>query len=117
MSVPSPTSNHLLLFELLCLTRSSWVCCSGLAPSKEGGKGDLGVLFMCYSLLHRAQTQFRDLGQKFRDAESIHGENDGVQLQLKVTTSPAPCIVFSVSFISQPASEIVHARNWFLVHN
>lgn len=68
------TSNHLPLLEQLCWQETHGSGCSGLVLSKEERKGDFGVILMWCSPAHRVETQWRDSGQKFRDAENILGE-------------------------------------------
>ena len=63
ISVPSPTSDHLPLFELLCWQGAHGSGCAGLAWSKEAGESDLEVILMWFSPAHRAGKQSRVLGQ------------------------------------------------------
>ena len=112
ISVPSPTSDHLPLFELLCWQGAHGSGCAGLAWSKEGGKSDLEVILMWSSPAHRAGKQSRVLGQSFRDAESISGELDGYQ----GGEGPSTPRVFCVSYFTAHC-KMVCSRNSFPVDN
>ena len=112
ISVPSPTSDCLPLFELLCWQGAHGSGCAGLAWSKEGGKSDLEVILMWSSPAHRRREQSRVLGQSFRDAESISGELDGYQ----GGEGPSTPRVFCVSYFTAHC-KMVCSRNSFPVDN
>lgn len=88
------------------LAVQDWLCL------RKEGKATLGYIHVVWP---RSGNQLWARGRHSGVPREFRVGGGWVQLPLKVMTPPARCIVCSVSFLSQPVSDIVHARNWSLV--
>ena len=113
ISVPSPTSGHLPLFELAFIWQGALGSgCVGLAWSKEGGKSDLEVILMWSSPAHRAGNSQECWGSRSGMLRASVGSLMGTKVSRAPAHHECSCLIYFTAHC-----KMVCSRNSFLVDN